>query len=100
MFLLIPGRINFLQLGRYSSYGEQRFRQQFTNEFDFMTFNSALVKDTFSGALAIAIDPSYISKAGKKTPYMGSFWSSCAQSTCVYTQNSIKVLIGLVFLCH
>ncbi|MGL5980139.1 MAG: transposase [Phocaeicola sp.] len=80
LFLLIPGRINFLQLGRYSSYGEQRFRQQFTKGFDFMTFNSALVKDTFSGPLAIAIDPNYISKAGKKTPYRGSFWSNCAQS--------------------
>ncbi|MGL5937955.1 MAG: transposase, partial [Phocaeicola sp.] len=80
MFLLIPGRINFLQLDRYSSYGEQRFRQQFTKGFDFMTFNSALIKDTFSGPPAIAIDPSYISKAGKKTPYMGSFWSGCAQS--------------------
>ncbi|MGL5957623.1 MAG: hypothetical protein ACRCZZ_03360 [Phocaeicola sp.] len=57
LFLLIPGRINFLQFARYSSYGEQRFRQQFTKGFDFMTFNSALVKDTFSGSLAIAIYP-------------------------------------------
>ncbi len=80
LFLLIPGRINFLQLGRYSSYGEQRFRQQFSKVFDFMAFNSALIKDSFSGPLAIAIDPSYIPKAGKKTPYMGSFWSGCAQS--------------------
>ncbi|MGL5272065.1 MAG: transposase [Phocaeicola sp.] len=80
LFLSIPGRINFLQLGRYSSYGEQRFRQQFDKEFDFMTFNSALVKESFSGPLAIAIDPSYIPKSGKKIPYMGSFWSGCAQS--------------------
>ena len=29
---------------------------------------------------AIAIDPSYISKAGKKTPHIGRFWSGCAQS--------------------
>ena len=27
---------------------------------------------------AIAIDPSYISKVGKKTPGMGYFWSGCA----------------------
>ena len=29
---------------------------------------------------AIAIDPSFIHKSGKKTPYMGSFWSGCSQS--------------------
>lgn len=30
------------------------------------------------GRKAIAIDPSYISKAGKKTPHIGRFWSGCA----------------------
>lgn len=29
---------------------------------------------------SIAIDPSYISKSGKKTPHIGTFWSSCARS--------------------
>lgn len=80
LFMSIPGRICFLQLGRYSRHGEQRFRQQFEKPFDFMEFNSHLVKDNLSGRRAIAIDPSYISKSGKKTPYMGSFWSGCAQS--------------------
>ena len=32
------------------------------------------------GLLAIAIDPSYISKSGKKTPHIGTFWSGCASS--------------------
>lgn len=27
---------------------------------------------------AIAIDPSYISKSGKRTPWIGYFWSGCA----------------------
>ncbi len=26
LYLIIPGRINFLQLGRYRRYGEQRYR--------------------------------------------------------------------------
>lgn len=26
LYLIIPGRINFLQLGRYGRYGEQRYR--------------------------------------------------------------------------
>lgn len=32
------------------------------------------------GLLAIAIAPSYISKSGKKTPHIGTFWSGCASS--------------------
>ena len=28
LHLIIPGRINFLQLGRYGRFGEQRYRQQ------------------------------------------------------------------------
>lgn len=80
LFMSIPGRVCFLQLARYSRFGEQRFRQQFEKKFDFMEFNSHLIKDNMIGRRAIAIDPSYISKSGKKTPYMGSFWSGCAQS--------------------
>ena len=30
--------------------------------------------------LAIAIDPSYVSKAGKKTAHIGRFWSGCASA--------------------
>lgn len=33
------------------------------------------------GLLAIAVDPIYISKSGKKTPNVGTFWSGCASST-------------------
>lgn len=28
LYLIIPGWINFLQLGRYGKYSEQRYRQQ------------------------------------------------------------------------
>lgn len=30
--------------------------------------------------LAIAIDPSYVSKSGKKTDHIGRFWSGCASA--------------------
>ncbi|MGD9929321.1 MAG: hypothetical protein AB7U05_04830 [Mangrovibacterium sp.] len=42
LYLSIPSRINFLQLGRYSLSGEQRFRRQFEQGFDFFGFNKAL----------------------------------------------------------
>lgn len=43
LFLSIRGRINFLQLARYGKQKEQRYRQQFEKQFDFLTFNKELV---------------------------------------------------------
>ncbi len=80
LFLSIPGRICFLQLARYSKRCEQSFRQQFEKQLNFMELNSNIVKENFSNRRAIAIDPSYIPKSGKKTPYLGSFWSGSAQA--------------------
>jgi len=78
LFLSIKGRINFLQLERYGKYTEQRYRQQFEQTFDFLSFNKELVTEHGSGHYVIAIDPSFISKTGKKTPGIGYFWSGCA----------------------
>jgi len=80
-FLGIIGRINFLQLSRYSKHGEQYFRNQFANNFDFMEFNRILVQSNCSSHLAIAFDPCYISKTGKQTPQVGWYWSGVANST-------------------
>jgi len=43
-----------------------------------MFFNIELTVILFGSRKAIAFDPSYISRSGKKTPYVGHFWSSCA----------------------
>ena len=68
LFLSIRGRINFLQLARYGKHKEQRYRQQFEKPFDFLAFNKEFTLCHGSGRYAIAFDPSYISKSGKKTP--------------------------------
>jgi len=81
LYLSIPGRINFLQLGRYSRYGEQRFRRQSEAKFDFFSFNVALANSFCSHRRAIAFDPSFIHKSGKHTPGIGYFWSGCAGRT-------------------
>ena len=78
LYLSIPSRINFLQLGRYSRFGEQRFRRQFQRGFDFFSFNKALSKPWIGSRCAIAFDPSFIHKSGKQTPGIGYFWSGCA----------------------
>ncbi|WP_180327429.1 transposase [Labilibaculum manganireducens] len=74
----IKGRINFLQLSRYSDFGEQHFRNQFEKEFDFLNFNIELSLEHASEDSILAFDPSYVSKSGKRTPGVGYFWSGCA----------------------
>ena len=80
LFMAIPGRINFLQMGRYGKFSEQTYRNHFENEsFDWFSFNEHLVGKHLTGnRRAIAVDPSYIPKSGKKTPWIGYFWSGCA----------------------
>ena len=83
------------QMGRYSDSSEQRFRQLFEREFDRMQFNLFLMRQHFgeSTRKAIAIDASYISKSGKKTPYIGKFWSGCASTM----KRGLEILgIGIV----
>jgi hypothetical protein len=82
--MVIPGKINFTQMGRYGRHCEQCYRQNFgrlrSKSLNWLRFNAALALRYFGteGRKAIAIYPSYISKAGKKTPHIGRFWSWCA----------------------
>ena len=80
LFASIKGRINFLQMERFSKFCEQYFRIGFQKTLDFLSFNSILLENHFapSSVLAIAMDPSYIDKSGKATKGVGNFWSGCA----------------------
>ncbi len=80
LFMAIPDKINFLQMERYGRFSEQTYRNNFKNEtFDWFGFNECLINRTLTGKFrAIAIDPSYITKSGKKTPWVGYFWSGVA----------------------
>ena len=71
-------RINFSQMARLSSSCEQRFRQNFEKEFDWITFNKFYLSMLPLKRIAIAIDPSYITKSGKCTLGLSYFWSSAA----------------------
>ena len=82
-------------MGRYSDSCEQRFRQLYEHPFDWMEFNTHLMWRRFgeSSRKGIAIDATYISKAGKKTPYIGRFWSGCAGTM----KRGIEILgIGII----
>ena len=84
LYMIIPGKINFTQMGKYGRHGEQCYRQNFgrlrSKSLNWLRFNVSLALRYFGseGRKAIAIDPSYISKAGRKTPHIGRFWSGCA----------------------
>ena len=66
-FLSIKGRINFLQLARFSEYCEQYYRIHFENKFNFQDFNLTLITGQQIKECVVAFDPSYIPKSGKET---------------------------------
>ncbi|MES5169316.1 hypothetical protein ABVC73_13240 [Prevotella melaninogenica] len=82
--MILPRKINFTQMARYGKHGEQTYRQNFNRRkkgcIDWLLLNLSLARRVLDmdGLLAIAIDPCYISKTGKKTPHIGRFWSGCA----------------------
>jgi len=76
-FLSIKGKINFLQMKRFSNRCEQYFRINFENKFNFQDFNLTMIKERITECI-VAFDPSYIHKSGKKTYGLGMYWSGCA----------------------
>jgi len=73
--------MNFLQFERFGKFDEQTYGNNFEKEFPFLEFNKNIIKENCSANLAIAFDPSFISKSGKKTSGTGYFWSCCAGKT-------------------
>ncbi|MFI3322823.1 MAG: hypothetical protein R3Y50_09920 [Rikenellaceae bacterium] len=81
LYMVIQNKINFLQLGRYGKCNEKTYRENFKSDFKWFDFNKYLATRNLTGTRkAIAIDPSYISKSGKMTPWVGYFWSGCASA--------------------
>lgn len=74
----IRGRVNFLQLSRYSGLNEKTFRNNFTTkDVKWLELNELFIPENSvaSGNLVIALDPAHISKSGKCTPGIGMYWS-------------------------
>ena len=63
LYMVLPRKINFTQMSRYSDSSEQRFRQLFEREFDWIQFNLFLMWQRFGESVRKAIDASYISKS-------------------------------------
>lgn len=70
-------------MGKFGKHCEQTYRNGFTNDVDWVAYNTCLVRKVFSGPsdlLAEAVDQSYITKSGKCTWGVGRFWSGGDQS--------------------
>lgn len=81
LILTIPGRINYLNLSRYSGINEKTFRHHFCKKVDWVQINTSLVEaaieaDLIAPSLIFGVDASHIPKSGKKTAGLGSFWDS------------------------
>lgn len=81
---VVMNKVNFTQLGRFGNHTEKTYRQHFEkSQVDMFKLNFELAQQYFGdsvGVKAIAIDQSYIPKAGKHTPFTGYFWSGAAAS--------------------
>ncbi len=75
----VPGRINFLNMGRFSSLSEQTFRLQFLKGFDFMSLFISMLSGKESRERVLVFDPSFICKSGKHTYGLGRYWNGKAQ---------------------
>ena len=83
LWLVIPGRVNYANLARFSGKSEKTFRNWFGKPFNFVAVNSCLVKMAQEAGhlgklLALAIDSSHSRKSGKHTPGLGKYWESKA----------------------
>ncbi len=75
----VPGRINFLNLGRFSSMSEQTFRLQFLKEFDFLSLFISMLSGKEKKEMLLVFDPSFINKSGKHTYGLARYWNGKAQ---------------------
>jgi len=81
LYIVCRGRVNFTWMGRCGRHSEQTYRNFMNKPVPFFLEANAYMASQLIPAQSrkvIAIDPSYIPKAGKKTPGIGMYWSGCA----------------------
>src|SRR2546421_7427769 len=81
LWLGLPVRYTMLNLSRIGCYSEKSIRLHFEKFFDFVSFNTGLIKESCGKELIAAFDPSFIPKSGKQTPGLGRWWSGKDQCT-------------------
>lgn len=77
LMLLVPGRVTFRNLSRYSPYHEKTFARWFERDVDFVSLNHAAIVNVVAThhEHVLAFDPSFVPKSGKRTPGLDMFWN-------------------------
>ena len=77
LMLMLPGRITFRNLSRYSPYHEKTFARWFARDVDFVSLNRAAIVEVVppSHEHVLAFDPSFVPKSGKHTYGLDMFWN-------------------------
>lgn len=78
--LLIKGKVNYLNLSRYSKLSERTYRRQFQKEFHFAQFNKEAIEKVIpvTATQIFAQDASFLKKSGKQTDGIDWFFNGCA----------------------
>ena len=83
--LILKGRINFTNMGRFSHYSERTIRRHFSKTFNFVDFNyhllKSVLKNTSRDEIVAAMDCSFVRKSGKHTYGVGWYWSGSHNKT-------------------
>ena len=76
---MFPGLATFRNLSRYSSYCEKSFSRWYARGADFVKLNQALIESHVppEHEQALALDASFITKSGKHSYGVDSFWNGC-----------------------
>lgn len=75
--LTLCGKVNFMNLGRYSDRNEKTFRRQFSKPLNFLAFSRAFIEIEIPETHPVLslLDASHLGKSGKKTFGLDHFYS-------------------------
>ncbi|WP_019486963.1 transposase [Kamptonema formosum] len=78
--VLVYGKVNFTNLGRYSPATEKTYRRHFLKKFDWEQFSKYFIKKALNPERTIiaVIDCSFLRKSGKHTEGKGYFYNGIA----------------------
>ena len=102
LWLVIPGRINYTNLSRYSDQSEQTFRNWFGKACPHLCINTGIVgvlqkAECMGSTLVLGADASFISKAGKATDGIAKFWNGSIGKVEEGLELSAATLIDLEY---
>jgi len=100
LWLVVPGRLNFTNLARYSGPSERTHRSWFQKPLPWVELNTSLIlhlqdQQCLGSKSIIGIDAVFIDKNGRCTPGVAQFWSGCQQRSLSGLEGSCVTWVDL-----